>query len=54
MDIAQNLVNAYETLGRCIQEALHIQHRDVVRLQAQKDEVQAFAADAERVCFTFF
>jgi hypothetical protein len=53
MDIAQNLINAYETLGRRVQETLCIQHGDVTRLRAQIDEVQAFAADAGRVCLTF-
>ena len=52
MDIAQNLVNVYEALGLRVQETLHIQHGDVTCLQAQIDKVQAFAADAGRVCLT--
>jgi hypothetical protein len=54
MDIAQNLLNAYEALGRRVHETLRIQHGDVTRLRAQIDEVKAFAADAGRVCLAFF
>ena len=54
MDIAQNLINAYKTLGRRMHETLHIQHGDVTCLRAQIDEVKAFAADAGRVCLAFF
>jgi len=53
MNNAQTLVNVYEALCRRVEETLRIQHGDVTRLRAQIDEVQAFAADAERVCLTF-
>ena len=54
MDIAQNLVHAYEALGLRVQETLRIQHGDVTRLRAQIDKVQAFAADAGRVRLASF
>lgn len=50
MNQREVLVNAYENIGRRVNQTLRIQNGDAARLQAQVDEVRAFAADAERVC----
>jgi len=49
MDYSQALVHAYENVGRRVHETLRIQNGDVTRLQAQVDEVRAFAVDVNRV-----
>ena len=49
MDDRQALIDAYQGLGRRVDQSLHIQNGDTVRLRVQLDEVHAFAADAERV-----
>jgi len=45
----QAVLDAYEDLGRRVNQTLRIQNVDVARLRAQLDEVHAFTADAERV-----
>jgi hypothetical protein len=54
MDQREALANAYEDMGRRVNQALRIQNGDAARLQAQLDDVRAFAADAERVCLLYF
>jgi hypothetical protein len=49
MDHRQALIDAYDALGRRVDQNLRIQNGDAGRLRVQLDEVHAFAADAERV-----
>jgi hypothetical protein len=49
MDNRQALIDAYDALGRRVDQSLQIQNVDAVHLRVQLDEVHAFAADVERV-----
>jgi hypothetical protein len=50
MDPTQALIATYEDLSGRVHLSLRIHQGDDARLQAQSDEVRAFAVDAERVC----
>ena len=52
MDIATNIAEAFNGLGDCVHQALRVQRGDVARLCTQRDEVQLFIHDVERVCTT--
>jgi hypothetical protein len=49
MDPTQALIATYEDLSRRVDLSLRIHQGNDARIQAQLDEVRAFAVDAERV-----